>query len=265
MRTLTISVLAALILSTICGCKRSGEQQVLTIAGSTSVHPFVEMLAEEYMAERPDQRVTVQSGGSTAGVQAVRGGAAQIGMVSRGLHAEEQDLNPVVIARDGIAVIVHAQNSVSSLTKDQVKGIFSGEITNWSEIGGTDGPLRPVTREEGSGTRGAFEELVMGDAKILTTAMVQDSNGSIREVISNDPGAIAYISLGLVNEKVKALQIDGIAATGENVLSGTYPFSRPFLFVTMGEPLGLAKEFIEYVLSPESQATLIEEGLISAK
>jgi phosphate transport system substrate-binding protein len=265
MRTLTFLTASVIALAALSGCKRSGQQEVLTLAGSTSVHPFVEMIAEEYMVEHPDRQVTVQPGGSTAGIQAVRAGAAQIGMVSRGLHEEEQDLKPIVIARDGIAVIIQAANPVNGLTKDQVKGIFAGEIEDWSEVGGSEGPVRPVTREQGSGTRGAFQELVMGETKIATDAMVQDSNGSIREVISNDPGAVGYISLGLVNEKVKALAIDGVTANAEDVRNGTYPFARPFLFVLTREPNEPEKAFIDYVLSPASQKLLEEEGLVSAK
>jgi phosphate transport system substrate-binding protein len=264
MRTLTLLAAGALLLVTAFGCRRAPRQE-LTIAGSTSVHPFVEMIAEEYMAEHPEVRVTVQAGGSTAGIQAVRGGAARIGMVSRDLNADETDLKPIVIARDGIAVIVQAANPVAALTKDQVMRIFAGEIKDWSEVGAPAGPIRPVTREQGSGTRGAFQELVMGEAKIAGDAMVQDSNGSIREVIANDPGAIGYMSLGQLNDRVKALTVDGVAATAEDVRNGTYPFARPFLFVLAGEPDPTAKAFIDYVLSPPSQELLEEEGLVAAK
>lgn len=264
MRTLGMFFVAALLACSIAGCGRKSQSE-LTVAGSTSVQPFVEMLAEEYMAGHPEARVVVQAGGSTAGVQAVRGGAAQIGMVSRPLHADESDLHETVIARDGIAVVVHPENSVQSLTMEQVRDIFDGKIKNWKEVGGADAELRPVTREEGSGTRGAFQELVMGEEKITAEAMVQNSNGSVREHISSDPGAIGYISLGLVNDSVRALDVNGAHPTSENVTNGKYKLVRPFLVVTQGPPEGQAKLFIDYILSDPGQKLLQEEGLIAAK
>jgi len=262
MKTLKMFLAGAALLCVSCG--RSSQVE-LTLAGSTSIQPFMEMVGEGYTKGHPGARVVVQGGGSTAGIQAVREGAAAIGMCSRELNDQEKDLEPIIIARDGIAVIVHPSNPVANLTKDQVRDIFAGKVTDWSAVGGAKGKIRPVTREEGSGTRGAFQELVMHKEKITTEAMVQDSNGSVREVIANDPGGIGYMSLGLVNSSVKAVSIGGVKATHDNVKNHTYQLVRPFLLVVKGKPQGAARQFIDYVLSPEGQKHLEEEGLIGAK
>jgi phosphate transport system substrate-binding protein len=181
MRVLTAILLAVTVAFVSCGRSRLNE---VTVAGSTSIQPFAEMLAEDFMARNPGIRVMVQGGGSTAGVQAVREGAAQIGTVSRALNDQERDLMPIVIARDGIAVIVHPSNPVDNLTMEQVRGMFAGRTKEFPDTGARKCPVRPVTREEGSGTRGAFEELVMREDAITPRALVQDSNGSMREVVT---------------------------------------------------------------------------------
>jgi phosphate transport system substrate-binding protein len=177
----------------------------------------------------------------------------------------EADLHAVPIARDAIAVIVHPKNTVRNLTLNQVREIFSGKITNWSSLGGNPRSIILVTREEGSGTREAFQKLVMGKNEIDLAALVQDSNGAIRQVVSNDPNAIGYISLGLVNEEVKALRISGTEATAANIEKGSYTLVRPFLFAFNGVPEGEAKAFLEFVLSPAAQKLLAKEGLVPIK
>jgi phosphate transport system substrate-binding protein len=259
MRFSTTLKVGAMMLLVSCG---RGPQQQMTIAGSTSIQPFAEVLAEKYMAMKPEVRVAVQGGGSTAGIQAVREGAAAIGTVSRELGEGERDLIAITIARDGIAVIVHPSNPLSDLTREQVRDVFAGTIRDFSAVGGKKGRIWPVTREEGSGTRGAFQELVMGKSMITPEALVQNSNGSVRELVANDPFSIGFISLGIVDKSVKAVSIAGVAATRENVKAGTYKLVRPFLFVLASEPEGIAKEFIEFVLSQDSQRLLEEEGLI---
>jgi len=261
-KALLPALAAATVLAWGCGRGRDGD---VTVAGSTSVQPFVELIAEEYMREHPDVSVIVQGGGSTAGVQAVREGAATIGMVSRSLNEQEKDLKPVTIARDGIALIVHPSNGLRGVTKEQARDMFTGQVRDFAQVGGKAGLVRVVTREEGSGTRGAFAELIMEGATITDEAIVQDSNGSMREVIAHDPAAIGYISLGLVDASVRALSIDGVAATRENVKSGVYPLRRPFLFVLKGEPPAIAQAFIDFTLSAKAQQLLEEEGLIAVE
>ncbi len=249
----------------LAGCGRPSpnqEQTTLTVAGSTSVQPFAEKLAETYMAAHPGLAINVQGGGSTAGVRAAETGAAQIGMSSRHLKDSEMALHQVTIALDGIAVIVNAANPVSGLSRAQVAAIFAGEVVNWREVGGLDRTIHFVTREEGSGTRGAFEEMVMGKKEIAPRALVQDSNGAVREIVASDPDALGYISLGLLDGRVRGLAVDGVAPTHEAIEAKRYAVVRPFLFLTREEPAGAARSFVDYVCGPEGQRLLGFEGLI---
>lgn len=243
-------------------CARGSDRRGLVVAGSTSVQPFADHWAEMYMKENPGRVVNIQGGGSSAGIQAAREGAADIGMSSRELKPEEKDLLEVVVARDGIAVTVHPANKVESLSLEQVQNIFAGNITNWSVVGGTNHVITVVTREEGSGTRGAFQEMVMKTNRIYRGAIVQDSNGTVREIVANDPQSVGYISLGLVNDRVKAVRIDGVEASFENIEQEKYRLVRPFLFVTDGPPKAAAQEFINFVLSRPTQEMIRHDGLI---
>jgi phosphate transport system substrate-binding protein len=244
-------------------CRRAGDAgATLTVAGSTSVQPFAEKLAETYMAAHPGIAINVQGGGSTAGVRAAETGAAQIGMSSRHLKDSEEALHQVTIALDGIAIIVNAANPVAGLTRAQVAAIFAGKIPRWGAVGGPDRPIHFVTREEGSGTRGAFEEMVMGKTEIAPRALVQDSNGAVREIVASDPDALGYISLGLVDRRVRAVAIDGVLPTHDTISAKRYAVVRPFLFLSREEPVGAARAYIDYVLGPEGQRLLGLEGLI---
>ena len=244
------------------GCARGVSDKEIIIAGSTSVEPFADKWAEVYMEKYPNTIVNVQGGGSSAGIQAAESGVADIGTCSRELKPEEKDLNEIIVAYDGLAVIVHSNNNTGDLSIEQIKQIFAGQIRNWQELGGNDKVITVVTREEGSGTRGAFQELVMEKDRIFKGAIVEDSNGTVREIVANDPNAIGYISLGLVNDKVKALSLDGIIASDENIIAKRYSLVRPFLFVTKNTPTGEVKNFIDFVLSQEGQGLIKEEGLI---
>lgn len=214
------------------------------------------------MILHPDCAIDVQGGGSSAGIMSAQSGTADIGMSSRSLKENEKSLWSVEIARDGLAVIVHSGNPVMNLTLNQVRDIYTAKITDWSQFGGSDSKIHVIAREEGSGTRGAFEDLVMDDIRISPKAIVQDSNGAVRQLVADDPNAIGFISLGLVDETVKALQLDGVAATTENVINGSYGLSRPFLFMTLNEPSDETKQFLDFSLSVEGQELLAAEGLI---
>lgn len=250
---LTISLLAA------CG---KTESSGMIVAGSTSVQPYAEVLAEEYMILYPQSPIDIQGGGSSAGITAADTESAAIGMSSRSLHDDELDLWQIEIARDGLVLIVNPKNSVEDISLDQIRDIYSGSITHWSQLGGVDSRINLIAREEGSGTRSAFTELVMGEREITPKSIVQDSNGSVMQLVAGDPNAIGFISLGLVNDQVKALALDGVEATAGNIMNGSYTLARPFLFVTKDEPTGLTKSFIDFILSSQGQKLLSDEGLI---
>jgi len=260
-RTILQVVLLSISISILSACSRSTESGFI-VAGSTSVQPYAEILAEEYMIMHPGAAIDIQGGGSSAGITAAKSGIANLGMSSRHLNDDEKSLWSIEIAKDGLGVIVHPSNSIENLTLDQIRRIYSGEIKNWSEIGGTDSKIHIITREEGSGTRSAFAELVMEKTEITSKAIVQDSNGAVKQLVKDDENAIGYISLGLVDKNVKALHLEGVAANQENILNGSYSLSRPFLFVSLSPPSGETKQFIDFVLSSEGQKMLSDEGLI---
>jgi phosphate transport system substrate-binding protein len=247
------------------GCSRSKGRTVSAI-GSTSIQPFAEELADEFNARHSDTYVEVQGGGSTAGIQAVESGYAQIGMCSRGLKDDEKtSLSGICIALDGIAVVVHNSNRVSDLTTEQIRNIFAGRVKNWNQVGGDDRPLTVITREEGSGTREAFTKLVMQDnAEITMRSITMPSNGSVKALVEGDPAGIGYISLGMVDEALKAVRVDGKEASRQGVNEGRYKLVRPFLFVVKGQPTVEAQKFIDFVLSDDGQKTLEKRGLIRA-
>jgi len=183
-------------------------------------------------------------------------------MSSRNLIGDERDLFAVTIAKDAIAIIVHPTSPIKSLSLDQISNVFSGVIKNWKELGGPDHPIDVVTREEGSGTRESFQKFVMGKEDISLAALVQDSNGAVRQVIASNSSAIGYMSLGLVNDQVRAVKISGTEPNLKNVYNGKYTLVRPFLFVFSGEPVGETKSFLDFVLSPSAQKLLLKEGLV---
>lgn len=244
-----------------CSHRRDG----IIIAGSTSVQPFIEKIAEHFMEKYPEIKINVQGGGSTAGIQATFNRTCNIGTSSRDLRVDERGLGVILIAVDGIAVIVHKKNPVTNLSLEEVRGIFSGKITNWKELGGTDEIVIPVTREEGSGTRASFEKMIMGDAAISDACLVQDSNGAVREIIATTPQGIGYISVGLVDKREQAVAINGIKPTLANLIAGKYRFTRPFLLLLLEEPTGNVEKFINYTLSEEGQNILRADGLISVR
>ena len=242
----------------------SGE---INVAGSTTVQPLAEKFAEAFMAANPEVRVAVQGGGSSTGIKSAGEGTVDIGTASREVKEEElttfPNLKVFVIARDGIVIVAHPDVPVDGLTTDQIRDIFAGNITNWNEVGGPDAEIVVVSREEGSGTRAAFEEMVMGeDAVITANAVLQPSNGAVRSTVASTPSSIAYLSFGYLDETVKALQVDGVSPSPETFADGSYPVVRPLIMLTNGEPSPLVQAFMDYVLSPEGQAVVSEEGYL---
>ena len=250
------------LLTFLTGCTRNANSVI--IAGSTSVQPFAEVLAQDYMASHSGVTIDVQGGGSAAGIMATQSGTTDIGMSSRNLQGNETSLWSIEIARDGLAIIINPKNPIVNLTLQQVADIYDGKITNWSELGGKKSDIDVFTREDGSGTRSSFESLVMGKNQIMARAMVENSNGAIRQLVADDAAAIGFISLGLVDNTVKAVELDDIVPSREHVVDGTYNLSRPFLFLTLKEPTGLVKDFIDFTMSSEGQKILYDQGLITA-
>lgn len=243
----------------------SSLEGTITMAGSTSVQPLSEELAAAFMEIHEDTRLEVSGGGSGAGVTAAQENAADFGAASREIKDEETGIEATVIAIDGIAIIVHPDNPVADISLDEVSSIFNGETTNWSEVGGDDVDIVVVSREDGSGTRGAFTDIVLGgEDTLVESALIHNSTGGVLEAVANDPNAIGYASTGSMNDTVKGLAIDGAEPTNENIQSGDYTVSRPFNYVTNedAELSELAQAFLDFVLSDEGQQVVEEQGFI---
>jgi phosphate transport system substrate-binding protein len=265
---LVMTALVAGLTPTIDAAIPTGLSGELTIAGSTTVLPINQECARLLMDANPDLRISVSGGGSGHGVKSVGAGEIDIGAVSRDVKSSElelyPDLKPVAIGKDSVAVVVHPSNAVSDLTLEQVAQIFSGEITNWKDVGGADAAIRVITREEGSGTRETFETYVMTpfELDIAARASVKSSNGEVRATVSSDDRSVGYLSLGYVDASLKALLIGGIEATVENVVAGDYPIQRSLYLITKGDPDELEQAFLGFVLSSEGQAVVEDMGYI---
>lgn len=241
----------------------------ISMVGSTSMEKLANALSEAFMEEYPDVTVTAEFVGSGAGIEAVTNGTADIGNSSRSLKDEEKAAGVVenIVAIDGIAVCVDPANEVADLTKEQLTNIYNGTITNWKEVGGADEPIIVIGREAGSGTRGAFEELVdLKDACKYANEL--DSTGAVIAKVASTPGAIGYASLDALDDSVKALSLEGVEATAENIKAGNYFLSRPFVMATKGEiseQNDLVQAWFDFVLGDEGQQVASEVGLITVK
>ncbi len=237
----------------------------ITITGSTSVEKILVDMIDEFSALNPDVTVNYTGTGSSAGISDTLAGANDIGASSRGLKEEEKvdGLKEVTFAYDGIAVAVHPSNPVKDIKKEDLVKIYSGEITNWSQVGGKDANIIVVSREGASGTRSAFEELIgLEDlGGLVESATVVEGNGNIQLSVAGNENAIGYVSFAYIDQTVKALSVDGVEGTAENAKAGTYSLSRPFLFVYMEESApDTAKAFIEYAQSEDGQVFVEEHG-----
>jgi phosphate transport system substrate-binding protein len=224
--------------------------------------PIAEIAGEMYQKAHPEGRVLVSGLGSSAGIENVVAGTSDIATSSRDLRFEEEGfgLYDTPIAYDAIAVIVSRENPVDELTTEQVRAIFAGEIDNWAAVGGVDQQIGLVNRDEASGTREAFRKTVMGAMPFDRTAAVLPGTGQVRSVVSSAAGAVGYISLGFVNDEVKAVAIDGVVPTAAAVVSGEYPLQRKLHFFTVGRPTGLSADYIEFVLSDAVQQTVVRDA-----
>ncbi|HIV18875.1 MAG TPA: phosphate ABC transporter substrate-binding protein [Candidatus Merdivicinus intestinigallinarum] len=238
----------------------------VSMSGSTSMEIVAKALAESFTALYPDVTVDVQLGGSSTGIQNALEGVSDIGNVSRDLAEDETGLTPHEIALDGIGIAVNPENPVENLTLEQIAGIYTGEITNWSEVGGEDLEIYVVGREAGSGTRDAFESIV-GVEDVAAYDSEQTSTGSAKTTVATTPGAIGYVSFDSIDDTVKTVTVNDVAISLETIQDGSYVLQRPFLMVTKeGAELSEAVQaFLDYTLSDEGQAVCEQVGLVPVK
>ncbi len=255
----------------------TGGAQSISLKGSDTVLPLSQAEAEEFMVENSGKSVTVTGGGSGVGITALIDGEVDIATASREMKTEEIEaaktngINPVetTIAYDGISVIVNPQNPVTQLTFDQLRGIYNGSVSNWKDVGGEDKEIVVISRDSSSGTYEYFKEEVLQGDEYRADALTQPATGGIVGEVSQNTNAIGYIGVAYLDESVKALNLDAgngsEAPTSENILSGAYPLSRALYFYTNGEPSGLTKEFIDFVLSEKGQSLVTEVGYFPIK
>ena len=229
--------------------------------GSTSVQPLAQELATSFMAKYPNVHVTINGGGSGVGIADAEAGKVDIGADSAALQpTDPSDLVGTTICKDAIVIVVNPSNPISKLTAAQVDALFSGKISNWGQLGGFAGqPVMVYTREAGSGTLSFFMSSFMGKDSLVSTAKMLNSTGLVKQAVASNSNAIGFISMGYMDSTVKALPIGGVDPTLDNAKSGKYPYVRPFLLLTKGDPQGLAKDFIQYCLSPEVQPTIAKD------
>lgn len=254
---------------TACGntdSEGNGLSGTIRLNGSTSMQKVANALQEGFMAANQGVTVNVEFTGSGTGIQAAIDGTADIGNSSRNLKDAElaEGLVENIIAIDGIAVIIHNEVTVTDISSEELVKIYTGEITNWSELGGSDQPIVVVGRESGSGTRGAFEEL-LNIEDLCAYAQEIDSTGGVLSTVAGTKGAIGYVSLDVMDDTVTVMAIDGVVASEENIVAGTYSLSRPFVMATKGaiaEQNELVQSFFAYIESEEGQAIIKKVGLI---
>ena len=282
-KTMALAMTAVLTVGMVAGCGSKEESSEaattpaesggkIVLVGSTSVDPLAQKLAESYKASNPGVEIEIQAVGSSAGIKAAIDGSATIGMSSRELKEEEisEGVTPHVICKDGIAVVVNPANPVQNLTKEQVQKIFLGEIKNWKEVGGNDEEILVVSRESGSGTRGAFEEILKIEKEVegkkvsglVENALQAEGTGAVKANVASKANSIGYVSLGYIDDTIKSLQVEGVDATAENIVSGTYAVARPFVLVTKGEVSPVDQAFLDFVMSSEGQAEVEKDGYI---
>jgi len=234
--------------------------------GSTSMEKVVASLIEAFKAENPDVTITYDATGSGSGITAATEGTADIGLSSRNLKDSETGLDATIIALDGIAMIVNNTNVVDNLTIEQIAGLFTGEITNWSQVGGADAPVAVIGREAGSGTRDGFESII-GVTEECIYDQELTSTGAVITAVSSNQYAIGYASLSAVSSEVKSVTVEGVQCTEDTILDGTYAIQRPFVMVTSSskELSAAAKAFIEFALSDEATEIIANAGAVQAR
>lgn len=264
-KSLALVCSLALCVGLFAGCAPSGVSGVVNTDGSTSMEKVVKVLSESFMEKNKEITVNYNGSGSGTGIEAAVNGTCDLGLSSRELKDTETSNGAVahVVALDGVAMVVNPENSVTDLTVEQIAQIYTGEIANWSEVGGTDGPIAVIGREAGSGTRGAFEEIVgVEDACAYTNEY--SSTGDVIGNVASNPNAIGYASLSSLNESVKALNVGGVECTEATVQDGSYAIQRPFVIVTKeGTELSAAAQaFLDYAMSADAAELISKAGAV---
>ncbi len=245
----------------------------LTINGSTTVLPIMQVMVESYMKKKPDLAITVSGGGSGNGIKALLDKGTDIAMSSRELKeselklAAERGMSPksLAIAIDAVLPIVHPSNPVVGLTRAELRAIYAGSVKNWKEVGGPDKAIVVVSRDSSSGTYEAWNELIMNKEKVAPSALLSASSGAVLQTIGKNKYAIGYDSYGYLNKTVKALKVDGVEGKPATAADGKYPVSRKLWIMTAGEPKGAAADFIAYIMGKEGQAIVARCGAVPVK
>ena len=259
-----VSVLSAAVLTlTLCACSSGSSTSSITVAGSTTCLPIAEIAAEGFKEETGID-VLVSGLGSSAGIEAVSAGTADIASSSRGLNADEQDLGltPIVIAHDGIAVIVNDDNPVDNLSTEQLRDIYAGKITNWKDVGGEDKGIAVVGRDTSSGTYETWQEIIMKKERVSQRALVVASSGAMLTTVAKNKYAIGYDGIGYINDTVKPLMVNGKKGSAETALDGSYPIARFLYMFTKGWPSGEIMKFMNYMLGDEGQKVVVSTGFV---
>ena len=283
-KTIKLMVSAILSMTMLAGCSNDSSAEgeisesttqssnesddVITMSGSTSMEKLCNTLKEEYMNETGVE-IDVQFTGSGAGIQSVSDGTVNIGNASRALKDDEKanGIAENVVALDGIGIVVDKANTVADISKDNLAKVYKGEIKNWSELGGSDTPIVVIGREAGSGTRGAFEEILgIEDACVYSQEI--NSTGAVMAKVASTPGSIGYVSLDVIDDTVSTLKVDGVDANAENIKNGTYTVQRPFVMATKGEISEQNKtvqDFFNWLDSEKGQEIIAKVGLVTVK
>ena len=255
----------------------TGQKQTIRISGSTTVLPIIQKAADQYMTTHPDADIRISGGGSGVGIQAIGAKTVDIGMSSRDVTGAEMTRYPsfvvTTVAQDGIAVVVNPSNTIPYITLDQISNIYLGKTTKWTEITGAEIPgtnnqIVVIGRDSASGTRAFFDEHLLAKKTPTAKMLDKNSNGAVLQTVAQTPNSIGYVSIGFVSKDVKALPIwynadKVIAPTLENVKSREYPVSRDLYIITNGQPSGLTADFINYILGPEGQKIVADEGYVT--
>lgn len=273
MRVKGLFVSGLVVLSALCLMVSGAVAGQLQLKGSTTVLPIVQKVADPFMKDYPDVKVSISGGGSGNGIKALIDGTTDIAMASRAMKdkeitmAEEKGVDPVehVIALDCIIPVVHPSNSVDDLSKDQLKQIYMGKVTNWNEVGGPDKEIAVISRDTSSGTYEVWESKVMEGERVYPGAQLLASNGAVAQAVAKNEHAIGYVGYGYLNKDLKAVSVNGVEGSPETAVKKTYPIARQLYLYTSGEPAGEIKNFIDFVKGDKGQKLVVEAGYVALK